>query len=84
LQPLEHQIHSLLEAIGGASLQARSVRNSPPVGGKEAMAPATTATTDPEFHLDVHLIEVVDPAGLVNMTDDNCGSTCGACTTNAA
>lgn len=53
------------------------------------MAPAALATRAPaaidaEFDLDVRLIEVVDPAGLVNMTDDNCGSTCGACLTNAA
>ena len=41
------------------------------------------ATTD-DFDLDVTLLEVADPAGLVNVTDDGCGSTCGACTTNAA
>ncbi|MGI5397779.1 FxLD family lanthipeptide [Streptomyces sp. CA-251251] len=40
-------------------------------------------TTD-GFDLDVSLVEVADPAGLVNLTDDNCGSTCGACTTNVA
>jgi FxLD family lantipeptide len=34
-----------------------------------------------EFDLDVTLLEVADPAGLVNVTDDGCGSTCGACTT---
>jgi FxLD family lantipeptide len=37
-----------------------------------------------EFDLDVRLLEVADPAGLVNVTDDGCGSTCGACTTGAA
>lgn len=36
------------------------------------------------FELDVTLLEVADPAGLVNITDDNCGSTCGACTTGVA
>lgn len=36
------------------------------------------------FDLDVSLVEIADPAGLVNLTDDNCGSTCGACTTNVA
>jgi FxLD family lantipeptide len=36
------------------------------------------------FDLDVSLVEVGDTAGLVNLTDDNCGSTCGACTTNVA
>ncbi|MGW1324270.1 FxLD family lanthipeptide [Streptomyces antibioticus] len=37
-----------------------------------------------DFDLDVSLVEIADPAGLVNLTDDNCGSTCGACTTNVA
>lgn len=36
------------------------------------------------FDLDVSLVEIADPAGLVNLTDDGCGSTCGACTTNVA
>ena len=36
------------------------------------------------FELDVTLLEVSDAASLVNVTNDNCGSTCGACTTNAA
>lgn len=40
--------------------------------------------TSDGFDLDVSLIEVADPAGLVNLTDDNCGTTCGACTTNVA
>ncbi len=35
------------------------------------------------FDLDVALLEVADPAGLVNVTDDNCTSTCGACVTGA-
>ncbi|MBQ1076794.1 FxLD family lanthipeptide [Micromonospora sp. C31] len=30
------------------------------------------------------LLEVADVAGLVNLTDDGCGSTCTACTTNVA
>jgi FxLD family lantipeptide len=37
-----------------------------------------------DFDLDVTLLEVADPASLVNVTDDNCGSTCGACTTGVA
>ncbi|MEU8073075.1 FxLD family lanthipeptide [Micromonospora sp. NPDC049151] len=37
-----------------------------------------------EFDLDVSLLEVADLAGLVNLTDDGCGSTCTACTTNVA
>ena len=36
------------------------------------------------FELDVTLVEIADPAGLVNITNDNCGSTCGACTTGVA
>jgi FxLD family lantipeptide len=35
------------------------------------------------FDLDVSLLEVADPAGLVNVTDDGCTSTCGACVTGA-
>jgi FxLD family lantipeptide len=37
-----------------------------------------------DFDLDVRLVEFADPAGLVNLTDDGCGSTCGACVTGAA
>jgi FxLD family lantipeptide len=33
------------------------------------------------FELDVRVIEQVDLGGLVRLTDDGCGSTCGACTT---
>ncbi|MGW0874286.1 FxLD family lanthipeptide [Streptomyces sp. NPDC002755] len=36
------------------------------------------------FDLNVSLLEVADAAGLTNLTDDGCGSTCGACTTNVA
>ena len=47
--------------------------------------PGSRATgTSDGFDLDVSLVEIADPAGLVNLTDDNCGSTCGACTTNVA
>ncbi|HXP21111.1 MAG TPA: FxLD family lanthipeptide [Streptosporangiaceae bacterium] len=37
-----------------------------------------------DFDLDVTLLEIADPASLVNVTNDNCGSTCGACTTGVA
>ncbi|MGH3735010.1 MAG: FxLD family lanthipeptide [Micromonosporaceae bacterium] len=37
-----------------------------------------------EFDLDVTLLEVADEAGLIELTDNGCGSTCGACTTNVA
>ncbi|MDT0481724.1 FxLD family lanthipeptide [Streptomyces doebereineriae] len=43
-----------------------------------------TPRTSDGFDLDVSLVEVADAAGLVNLTDDNCGTTCGACTTNVA
>jgi FxLD family lantipeptide len=42
-----------------------------------------TAPED-EFDLDVRLLEFSDPAALVNLTDDGCESTCGACVTGAA
>ena len=44
---------------------------------------ATTGTAN-GFELDVTLVEIGDAAGLVNLTDDGCGETCGACTTNVA
>ena len=40
-----------------------------------------TDTAD-DFDLDVRLVEKTDDlATLIASTDDNCGSTCGACTT---
>ncbi|GGQ97604.1 MULTISPECIES: FxLD family lanthipeptide [Streptomyces] len=43
------------------------------------------AVPEPDgFDLNVSLLEVADAAGLTNLTDDGCGSTCGACTTNVA
>lgn len=48
----------------------------------EAVVPADEAAD--EFDLDVSLLDIADTAGLVNITNDNCGSTCGACTTGAA
>ncbi|MET8757569.1 FxLD family lanthipeptide [Lentzea sp. NPDC004782] len=38
--------------------------------------PAAGDATDSEFDLDITLVEVVDPAHLINMTDDGCGHTC--------
>ncbi|MGW1064375.1 FxLD family lanthipeptide [Streptomyces aureus] len=43
-----------------------------------------TAGTPDGFDLDVRLVEIADVVGLINLTDDNCGTTCGACTTNVA
>lgn len=40
-----------------------------------AVAPVTP-TADSEFDLDVTLLEVADPAHLIDMTDDGCGHTC--------
>ncbi|MET9296583.1 FxLD family lanthipeptide [Streptomyces sp. NPDC003077] len=39
-------------------------------------APEQRSAEPDGFVLDITLLEVADPAGLVNMTDDNCGSTC--------
>lgn len=38
--------------------------------------PAAEVERDSLFDLDITLIEVVDPAHLINMTDDGCGQTC--------
>jgi FxLD family lantipeptide len=43
-----------------------------------------TALLSDGFDLNVSLLEVSDAAGLTNLTDDGCGSTCGSCTTNVA
>jgi FxLD family lantipeptide len=49
-----------------------------------ANQPKLPAAAPDGFQLDVRLIEVADTAGLVSITNDGCGSTCGACTTNVA
>ncbi|UNO42152.1 FxLD family lanthipeptide [Streptomyces sp. MST-110588] len=46
--------------------------------------PQGLGTTSDGFDLDVSLVEVSDTAGLISLTDDGCGETCGACTTNVA
>lgn len=46
--------------------------------------PTAPAGAPDGFQLDVALVEVADTAGLVSITNDGCGSTCGACTTNVA
>ncbi|MFF6955611.1 FxLD family lanthipeptide [Streptomyces sp. NPDC008317] len=50
----------------------------------KAQPVAASTTTSDGFELDVTLVEVGDVAGLISLTDDGCGSTCGACTTNVA
>jgi FxLD family lantipeptide len=47
-------------------------------------SPQEAQTGASEFDLDVTLLEIADAAALVNVTDDGCGSTCGACTTGVA
>ncbi|AEW95179.1 MULTISPECIES: FxLD family lanthipeptide [Streptomycetaceae] len=49
----------------------------------QVQEPTATSQSD-GFDLNVSLLEVSDAAGLTSLTDDNCGSTCGACTTNVA
>ena len=45
-----------------------------------ATTPAAEAGTSSAFDLDITFVEVVDPAHLINMTDDGCGSTCSGST----
>ncbi|GHF77001.1 hypothetical protein GCM10018790_63850 [Kitasatospora xanthocidica] len=42
---------------------------------------ATAVVIGDEFDLDVSTVERTDAASLEVLTDDGCGSTCGACTT---
>ncbi|MEU6233025.1 FxLD family lanthipeptide [Kitasatospora sp. NPDC047058] len=42
---------------------------------------AAPATAVDEFDLDITTVERTDFASLQVLTDDGCGSTCGACTT---
>jgi FxLD family lantipeptide len=44
--------------------------------GEKPQPDATAETV--LFDLDASLLEVADPAALVNVTNDNCGSTCVA------
>ncbi|AUY48403.1 FxLD family lanthipeptide [Streptomyces sp. CB01881] len=46
----------------------------------ESPAAPVTGFAD-EFDLDVRTVETADAASLQVLTDDGCGSTCGACTT---
>jgi len=65
---------------------ATAVRDLSGEGGNmsdTAMLTNQDAVAD-DFDLDITLLEVADAASLIATTDDNCGSTCGACTTNAA
>ncbi|MYS23585.1 FxLD family lantipeptide [Streptomyces sp. DvalAA-14] len=58
---------------------------SPTITHTTKSNPASAGTTALDgFDLDVTLVEVGDIAGLVSLTDDGCGETCGACTTNVA
>ncbi|MFI1097343.1 FxLD family lanthipeptide [Streptomyces sp. NPDC020917] len=57
---------------------------SPNITHITSAAPTAALAAPDTFDLDVSLVEVGDTAGLVNLTDDGCGSSCGACVTNAA
>ncbi|MFJ3229916.1 FxLD family lanthipeptide [Streptomyces sp. NPDC086787] len=57
---------------------------SPQITHTTQAKPQGSGTTSDGFDLDVALVEVGDTAGLISLTDDGCGSTCGACTTNVA
>jgi FxLD family lantipeptide len=58
---------------------------SPNITHTTKVQPAATSTTASDgFELDVTLVEIGDIAGLISLTDDGCGETCGACTTNVA
>ncbi|MFI1400702.1 FxLD family lanthipeptide [Streptomyces sp. NPDC020681] len=58
---------------------------SPSITHTTKASPASAGTTASDgFDLDVTLVEVADVAGLISLTDDGCGETCGACTTNVA
>ncbi|XUZ27042.1 FxLD family lanthipeptide [Streptomyces sp. RMIT01] len=46
----------------------------------QVQEPAASGQPD-GFDLNVSLLEVSDAAGLTVLTDDNCGSSCGACVT---
>jgi FxLD family lantipeptide len=58
---------------------------SPNITYSTKASPVAAGTTASDgFDLDVTLVEVADVAGLISLTDDGCGETCGACTTNVA
>lgn len=42
----------------------------------DLVAAPSTPIAESEFDLDVTVLEVADPAHLINMTDDGCGQTC--------
>ncbi|MCX5327827.1 FxLD family lanthipeptide [Streptomyces sp. NBC_00140] len=56
---------------------------SPQVQSQTSALPPSAIAAD-GFDLDVTLVEVADVAGLINLTDDGCGSTCGACVSSVA
>ncbi|WP_329331193.1 FxLD family lanthipeptide [Streptomyces sp. NBC_00663] len=56
---------------------------SPQVQPRTSVLPTSAVTVD-GFDLDVTLVEIADVAGLINLTDDGCGSTCGACVSSVA
>jgi FxLD family lantipeptide len=49
----------------------------------QPQAPSVAEVGD-GFDLNVEVVELTDAGSMVNVTSDNCGSTCGACTTGSA
>ncbi len=84
-----------LRSIDSPRKKQRGASPSVPTGAEnfeneENPVSTSTKTQQPEaaieqvFDLDVTQVEIADPAGLVNVTDDGCGSTCGACNSTVA
>lgn len=49
----------------------------------EPLSATDEAVDEDPFELDIRVIESTDAASLINLTDDNCGSSCpNACATN--
>ena len=53
-----------------------TVQMERPTTTKSTSAAKGEVEAGSEFDLDITLIEMVDPAHLINMTDDGCGHTC--------
>jgi FxLD family lantipeptide len=79
--------HRLLVTRGAPAPRLQVPQGNPQGGATMAqMLPAETKATTTvgggdEFDLDVRTVETTDAASLQVLTDDGCGSTCGACTT---
>ena len=56
--------------------------SAPPASVVAENAGLSGGAEEQPFTLDVSVLEKGDLGGLVRLTDDGCGSTCTACTTN--